>query len=225
MPPSRPSRSIASKTLSMLCAGSPMPMKTTFFTGGAPAERHLRDDLGTAELAQEAVLAGHAEGAADGAADLGRDAEAVARQQHAFDHLAVGERDEQARRAVFACMFGTHLREGIEFGPQRRQVLTHGERQVVLGRPRPAVERLRDQPGAQHAFLVAGFGAERAQALADGFDAHGVSVRRAANGVSGDDSCQAAVRRQSEVFSATRARCSGSLVSIALPWRGRVSWR
>ena len=32
MPPSVPSRSMASSTFSRLCAGSPMPMKTTFFT-------------------------------------------------------------------------------------------------------------------------------------------------------------------------------------------------
>ncbi|SST12617.1 Uncharacterised protein [Acinetobacter baumannii] len=32
MPPSVPSRSMASRTLSRLCAGSPMPMNTTFFT-------------------------------------------------------------------------------------------------------------------------------------------------------------------------------------------------
>ncbi len=72
MPPAVPSSSIASSTLSRLCAGSPMPMNTTLLApaGAVPRQRHLGDDLGAAELAQQAVAAGHAEHAADRAADL-----------------------------------------------------------------------------------------------------------------------------------------------------------
>jgi hypothetical protein len=44
-----PSRSMASSTLSRLCAGSPMPMNTTFFTGRMRAgQGHLGHDLGAA---------------------------------------------------------------------------------------------------------------------------------------------------------------------------------
>ena len=59
-------------------------------------QHHLGDDLGAGELAQQAVAPGHAEDAADRAADLGRHAQPVARQQHALDRLAVGEFDQQA---------------------------------------------------------------------------------------------------------------------------------
>ena len=54
--PAVPSSSIASSTLGRLCAGSPIPMKTTLPTLRRlrPAH-HLGDDLGAAELTQQAV--------------------------------------------------------------------------------------------------------------------------------------------------------------------------
>jgi hypothetical protein len=70
-------------------------------------EDDLGDHFAAAHLTQQAITASHAEGAANGAADLRRDAQAVARQQHAFDGLTVGQFDEQARRAVLARVFGT----------------------------------------------------------------------------------------------------------------------
>ena len=56
----------------------------------------LRDDFGAADLAQQAIAAGHAKNTADRAADLRRHANAVARQEHAFHRLPVAKRHEQA---------------------------------------------------------------------------------------------------------------------------------
>jgi hypothetical protein len=61
-------------------------------------EHHLRHDLQAAHLTNQAALARHAEAAPHGTAYLRRHAERVARQQHAFDHLTVGQFHQQARR-------------------------------------------------------------------------------------------------------------------------------
>ncbi|MCY1222938.1 hypothetical protein D9M68_453150 [compost metagenome] len=71
----------------------------------AAGEGDLGDDLGTAHLAQQATLAGHAEHAAHCAADLGGNAKTVAGQQHAFHHLAVAQRHQQPGRTVDAGVF------------------------------------------------------------------------------------------------------------------------
>jgi hypothetical protein len=60
-------------------------------------QRHLGDELGAAELAQQAVAAGHAEQAADGATDLGGNTESVTRQQHTLHRLTVRQRHQQAQ--------------------------------------------------------------------------------------------------------------------------------
>jgi len=52
------------------------------------------------------------------AANLGGHTQPVARQQHAFHHLAVGQRKEQAR-AVVASMFGVDAGKAVQFHRQR----------------------------------------------------------------------------------------------------------
>ena len=150
-------------------------MNTTFFTVTPGArQHHLGDDLGAAELAQQAVAAGHAEDAADRAADLGRDAQAVARQQHAFHRLAVAQFDQQARGAVRAGVLANAARASAASSAARAgRAVAHGQREELLRPDRAAVQRQRPRPRPQHALLVAGLGAEVAQALADVFDAHG----------------------------------------------------
>jgi len=56
---------------------------------GRAGQGHLGHELGAADLAQQAVLARHAEHAAHGTTHLRRHAQAITRQQHAFDRLAV----------------------------------------------------------------------------------------------------------------------------------------
>ena len=166
MLPAVPSSSIASSTLSRLCAGSPMPMNTTFFTGAPRArERDLRHHLRAAELAHEAVAAGHAEHAADRAADLRRDAQAVARQQHALHRLAVGERDQQALGAVGAGMRRTQARERRRARFDRGQRRAQRLRQEIFDAPLAAGLRQRLRPQPQHAMLVIGPRTGGAQAL------------------------------------------------------------
>jgi hypothetical protein len=150
-----------------------MPMNTTLCTRPQAArERHLRDDLGAAELAQQAVLAGHAEHAAHGAADLGGHAQAVARQQHALHRLAVGELDQQAG-AILAGVLGAHAGQRSELRFELGQRGLQGLGQAVGFGARTGVEGVSLQPGAQQAGLVAGAGAERAQTQAELFDFHG----------------------------------------------------
>ena len=59
-------------------------------------QRHLGDDLGAAHLAQQPALAGHAKHASHRAANLAGHAQAVTRQQHALNGLAIGQRHQQA---------------------------------------------------------------------------------------------------------------------------------
>lgn len=138
-----------------------------------PGERHLGDDLGAAELAQQAVAARHAEDAADRAADLGRHAQAIARQQHALHRLAVAQLDQQPRGAVLAAVFGAQTGERRQLGRERGQRLADAPRVELLGRRRAAIERQAPRPGTEQALLVAGLGAAVAQTLADVFDTHG----------------------------------------------------
>jgi hypothetical protein len=77
----------------------------------APRQHHLGDDLGTAQLAQQAGASGHAKTAADRATDLGGHADTVARKQHAFNGLAIGQIEKQARRPIVAgCSARTRAR-------------------------------------------------------------------------------------------------------------------
>jgi hypothetical protein len=133
-------------------------------------ERHLRDDLRAPQLAREAVASCHAEHAPHRAARLGRDAHAVARQQHAFHRLAIGKLDQQPSGTVLARMFGAQARECLKLGQQRGQRGADPERKKILGTAVAAVLSQRLRPEPEHVFLVAGLGAERAQARSDVFD-------------------------------------------------------
>ena len=135
-------------------------------------QRDLGDDLGAAELAQQTALPGHAEHAAHRAADLRRHAQAAARQQHALHRLAIGQLDQQARRAVSGRVFGAQPCQCGEIGHKRRQLLAQRQRQVMLDLPPPAVLRTHLHPAAQDMRRVAGVGAEAGQSLAELFDAH-----------------------------------------------------
>jgi hypothetical protein len=150
-------------------------MNTTFFTARAMSREHdLREDLGAAELAQQAVTARHAEAAADCAAHLRGHAQAVAWQQHALDGLAIGQVDQQSRRSVLAWMFRAHLCERIELGLQGRQRGFQRTRQLVGRDPAPhRRQRLTHQPAAQHALRMQRPGAVGEQAFADRFEVHG----------------------------------------------------
>ena len=136
-------------------------------------ERHLRDDLRAAEVALEAVPARHAEHAADRAADLGRDAQGIARQQDALHRPAVGQFDQQARGTILAGVPGTQACDRPQVGRNRGQCSADLQGEKMLGPAPAAVQRQRLRPGPQQRLLVAGFCAERAKPLADVFDAHG----------------------------------------------------
>lgn len=56
---------------------------------------NLREHLGARQLAHEPGSPRHAEAAPDGAADLGRDAEALPREHHAFDQFPIRELREK----------------------------------------------------------------------------------------------------------------------------------
>jgi hypothetical protein len=161
-------------------------MNTTLCTGRSRArQRNLGHDLGAAELARETALPRHAEHAADGAADLRRHAQAAARQQHAFDRLAVGQADQQARRAVGGRVLGAQGRQAGQFIDQGRQGLAQGLGQVMLDPPAPAVLRPRLRPASQHMRGVAGAGAQAGQSLSELLELHRRRGRRKASGQAG----------------------------------------
>jgi hypothetical protein len=165
---------MASSTLSMLCAGSPHAHEHDLaHLAPGPGQRHLGDDLGAAKLAQQTAAPGHAEAAADGAADLARHAQAVALQQHAFHRLTVGQLHQEARGAVGTAMLGSDPRQRCQLRGQCRQRDTQRLREKILGGDGPAIERPPLRPGAQDALLVAGLGAGTAQGLPDLVDTHG----------------------------------------------------
>ncbi len=133
----------------------------------AARERHLGDDLGRVELAQQAAATGHAEDATDGTAELGRDAYAVARQQHALDQLAIGQAHQQPfgsiRIGVARVQGGQRGKLLFELGQQR----AHASRHEVI-EPTPAgILRQGIAPQPQHALQVLGFGTGRDQPRLD----------------------------------------------------------
>ena len=123
-----------------------------------PRQRHLGDDLGAAELAQQPVAAGHAEDTAHGAAHLRGHANAIAGQQHALHRLAIRQRHQQAHRAVFTGVLRLHPRETGELRLQARQIRQQprrecrlrargeGARLAAVG-PGPQGERFVPRPG------------------------------------------------------------------------------
>ena len=173
IPPTVPSSSMASSTLSRLWAGSPMPMNTTLLT-----TRRARASTTCATISalpswrSRPSRPGHAEDAADRAADLGRDAQAIARQQHALHRLAIGQFDQQARRTVFARVLRAQARERVEFRRDGGQCGAQLHGKEMLGPAFAAVERQCLHPSPKHEFFVARFGAMGTQALPDVFDAH-----------------------------------------------------
>ena len=84
-------------------------------------QHHLRNDFGAAQLPQQATLSGHAEQATDGTADLRRHANTITRQQHALDHLSIGQADQQTRRAILSRMHGVLSSQLLKFGGQTWQ--------------------------------------------------------------------------------------------------------
>ena len=144
-----------------------------------PRQHHLRQDLHAGDLADQAALAGHAESTADRAADLGGNTEPVARQQHAFHHLPVGQVDQQAR-AVVAGMFGTDARQAVQLRGQGGQRLAQRQRQIVVEAPPPrvAVERLAGQPGAHDPAAMSRLGAQGGETLVEIGVAHGERILR-----------------------------------------------
>ncbi|ODV17136.1 MAG: hypothetical protein ABT25_30115 [Variovorax sp. SCN 67-20] len=119
-------------------------------------ERHLGNDLGAAHLPQQAVAARHAELAPDGAADLRRNAEAVTRQQHAFDGLAVRQRHQQPLGAIGARMDRVDARQPCQFGLDGRQGFHQRRREETRRQAPAAVARQRMGPQPQDPLLVAG---------------------------------------------------------------------
>jgi hypothetical protein len=146
-------------------------MNTTFVHGAPRArQRHLRDDLGTAQLAQQAALPGHAEHAADCAAHLGGHAQsgnAARRQQHALHRLPVRQFDQQASRAVLRGVFRSQARQAGQALSHRRQRGAQRGGQKVLQPPTSTVLGQGLGPQAKHPLLMAGSGTQRTQLAAD----------------------------------------------------------
>jgi len=127
-----------------------------------PRQRHLGHDLGTLDLAQQALSTGHAEGAADRASDLRGNAQATARQEHALDGLPVAKIDQQKLGAVLRGMRGPQANQGVELALQIRQGLTQRLRHEVFDPAAAAVLGPGLCPQAQHPFFVHGSRAQGA---------------------------------------------------------------
>jgi hypothetical protein len=123
----------------------------------AARQRHLGDDLGAAQLALQPALPGHAEQTADRTAHLAADADTVARQQHAFDGLAILQRQQQPCRAVFCGVLRLQAQQAGELGPESRQRFAQLPRQEVLWLALASVQRqgLRPQAAAGAARAAA----------------------------------------------------------------------
>jgi hypothetical protein len=130
----------------------------------APRQHHLGDDLGTAELAQQAAAPGHAKTAADGAADLGRHAHAVARQQHAFHGLAIGQFEQAGAPTHRRRMLGAHPRQAIELAPSAGKAARSVAGKKSAAGTGPLIQRPAAGPGAQDAFGMDRSGAGLGQA-------------------------------------------------------------
>ena len=139
----------------------------------AARQCHLGDDLGAADLADQAVAAGHAEHAADRAADLGGDAQAAFGQQHGLGGLAVVQAQQQADRAVVGRVLRAQLHQAAQLGQQPVPECTQRFAQAVLGRARAAWRGQRLRPLAQQALRLPGVGARRVQTGDDVGDLHG----------------------------------------------------
>ena len=140
----------------------------------APRQHHLGQDLHAGDLPDQAALAGHAEATAHRAADLGRDAKPIARQQHAFHHLPVGQFDQQAR-AIVAGMLGSDAGQAVQLRRQGGHGVAQRQRQEVLGvaPPRALVQRLALQPDAHEPAAMHGQGIKGGETLVEVGVAHG----------------------------------------------------
>ena len=137
------------------------------------AEHHLRQDFGATQMTFEPFPARHAEDAPHRATDLGRDAHRVARQQHAFHRLPIGQVDQQPRRTVPAGMRGAQARDRRQFGCQPGKCVAQGKGKKILRLLSAAIQRQCLCPSLQNGLLVGGFRARGSQAFAEVFDLHG----------------------------------------------------
>ena len=135
-------------------------------------EHHLGHDLGAAELAQQAVAAAHAEHTSHGTTHLRRNAQAAARQQHAFHHLAIGQFHQQPCDAFSGGMFTAQARQSIQFRFNGGQLVAQRKRKESLCGTALPVVRADLAPAAQQTIFVARLGAEITQALAKVGDTH-----------------------------------------------------
>ena len=174
MPPPVPSRSIASSTASRLCAGSPMPMKTTLVTGRRPRasatwatisalpswrSRPPRPVMqNTQPTAQPTWLDTHRPPRGSSTASTERPSARPTSRRREPSALAWSARSTASARSS-ASSAGSAVRS--ESGRKSS------------GRLPPVRLRLGARPLAKHAFLVDRPGACGAQTLAKGFDVHG----------------------------------------------------
>jgi hypothetical protein len=178
-------------------------------------EHHLGDDLGAAELAQQAVAAAHAEHTAHGTTHLRRNAQAAARQQHALHHLAVTQFHQQpcdafvigksAQRHVGG-IFIAQPRQSMQLRLDGGQLIAQRKRKESLCGTVLPVVRADLTPAAQQAIFVARLGTEIAQALAKLGDTH--REVRSGNQSGFESNCGEAVRilTQALIRYAARAR-------------------
>ena len=135
-------------------------------------EHHLGDDLGAAELAQQAVAAAHAEDTPHGTTHLRRNAQPAARQQHALHHLAVGQFHQQPCDLIIGGIFTVQARQPIQLRLDGGQLIAQRKRKESLCGAALPVVRTDLAPAAQQTVFVARLGTEITQALAKMGDAH-----------------------------------------------------
>jgi hypothetical protein len=73
-------------------------------------------------------------------------------------------------------MLGTQAGETIQPRGEGGEFLAQAQRQEILGATVPGVHGTQPRPGLENALLVERFGTKIAQALAEGFDSHGVMM-------------------------------------------------
>ena len=127
----------------------------------------LRHDLGAAHLPNQTLASGHAKHTAHCTTDLGRDAQAVTWQQHAFHRLAILQTHQQTRRAVLPRVLFAQRGQATQRLGERRQRIAHRRGHEARQRPAATVLRFSLGPQAQHALLVQGVGPQGAQVVAD----------------------------------------------------------
>ena len=118
-------------------------------------QHHLRHDLGTAHLPDQAFSPGHAKHTAHGTAHLRRHTHAVAGQQHAFHGLAIVQTHQQTGRTVLPRMLLAQRGQARQSMAQSRQRIAHSGGHETLQRSSPAVLRFGLRPQPEHTLFVA----------------------------------------------------------------------